>query len=81
MNGKTAKLLRKVARTNPYGVKNMNEDITLYGKHRVTGSTVVAPGFRSTYKMLKKFYKQRMFTTTDLRNELVSINLKEFAEY
>jgi hypothetical protein len=72
MRGKTAKLLRNVARTNPYGVENMDGDEkTLYGKSKLdAGSIVIAPGFRMTYRYLKKFYKRGMFTTADLRNEL-----------
>lgn len=83
MNGKTAKLLRRVAETNPYGVKEKDFDAesTLYGKHKNgTGTMVIAPGKRLTYKFLKKFYKQGKFTTADLRNELQSAYLRKVRE-
>lgn len=82
MRGKTARLLRRVAKTNPYGDKRKsNDDETLYKKSSLhDGSIVIAPGFRMTYRYLKKFYKQGRFTTTDLRAELHSVYLQKVRE-
>lgn len=72
MNGKTAKLIRKVARTNPYAVKDMDENAPLtYGIKKGTDRTrVMKPGFRLTAKYIKRFYKKRFVTTDDMRQEL-----------
>ena len=80
MNGKTAKLLRQVARTNPYGVENIDESHTLYGRSKDKTSIVVAPGFRLTYQYLKKFYEAGMFTTDDLRQELAHAKKRKAVE-
>lgn len=80
MNSKTAKLIRKVARTNPYGNKNEDENNTLYGKHKVHGNTVLAPGFRATCKWLTKFHKEGRITTADLNAELRSVELQKIKE-
>lgn len=70
MNGKTAKLIRKVAKTNPYGVKDIMAP-TKYGRSKNSaGTQVLAPGLRLTTKFIKKFYKQRFVTASDLRTEL-----------
>lgn len=68
MRGKTAKLLRKVAKTNPYNVKDITGK-TLYNRAQVGNNIILAQGFRLTYKFLKKFYKAGKFTTTELRAE------------
>jgi hypothetical protein len=72
MNGKTAKLIRNLARTNPYAVKDMDENAPLtYGIKRGTDHTrVMKPGFRLTAKYIKRFYKKRFITTDDMRKEL-----------
>ena len=63
MNGKTAKLIRKVALTNPYKTEGHDEDTKYYLKN---GSVVtLAPGKKLTTKLLKKFYK--MGVTNKLR--------------
>lgn len=68
MRGKTAKLLRSVAKTNPYEIddKNFNSP-TRYLVNKDTGVIMLAPGQRYTYKTLKKFYKRRNFSTRELR--------------
>jgi hypothetical protein len=70
MNGKTAKLIRKVALTAPYGNKGFDEEETKYVMREST--IMLAPGVRLTEKLLKKFYKQGKFTTEDLRQGLLS---------
>ena len=71
MNGKTAKLIRKVALTNPYKSPGHDEDTVKYVTNNTNSSTIMlAPGKRLTTKLLKKFYKQGKYTTNDLRKEL-----------
>jgi len=72
MNGKTAKLIRNLARTNPYAVKDMDENAPLtYGiKRGTTDTRVMKPGFRLTAKYIKRFYKKGFITTDDMRKEL-----------
>lgn len=69
MRGKTAKLLRRVAKTNPYKSEKFEEN-TLYSRHQVKNNILMSPGLRLTYKYLKKFYKRGNYTTNDLRKEL-----------
>lgn len=79
MRGKTAKLLRKVAQTNPYEIAKFDPDAetryiikSLSGNILNKNSTIfLAPGYRFTYKQLKKFYKDRKFNTEDLKKELI----------
>lgn len=70
MNGKTAKLLRRVAKTNVYDVANFKPEIK-YMKHNVRGNVVLASEcLRTSYKYLKKSYRNGDFTTKTLREEL-----------
>jgi hypothetical protein len=75
MNGRIAKLLRKTARTNPYGVKNIDNPKTLYQKSKRKDCIQLAPGLRLTYKYLKRFYKRGEFTAADVRKELEEFNV------
>lgn len=69
MRGRTAKLLRKVAKTNPYYKTPQTEEVR-YKMDKRTGAMVMVACERQSYKYLKKFYKQRRYTTADLRAEL-----------
>ena len=75
MNGRMAKLLRKVAKTNPYGVDNITNTKTLYQKSKRKDCIQLAPGLRLTYKYLKRFYKRGEFTAADARQELAEFNV------
>ena len=77
MNGRIAKLLRKTARTNPYGVENIDNPKTLYQKSKRKDCIQLAPGLRLTYKYLKRFYKRGEFTAVDVRQELREFNLTQ----
>ena len=77
MRGQTVKLIKKLARTNPYAVKD-NDAGTKYGRMKnVPMGTpdhrrpiVMSPGLRMTTKYIKKFYKAGHFTTADMRSEI-----------
>jgi hypothetical protein len=69
MNGKTAKLIRRVASTNPYETKNFDDE-TRYVYHTNRSTWLLAPGRRLTIKILKKLYKNGFLTTQTLRDEL-----------
>ena len=72
MRGKTAKLLRKVAATNVYDVKDFTHDVN-YIRSNTRKNIMLAPeSLRTTYKYLKKSYKKGGFTTRDLIVELES---------
>ena len=70
MRGKTAKLLRKLAATNPYNVDNFTVE-TRYAKQPL-GNYIMNPGFRLSYKYLKKFYKLGHYNTATIREELAA---------
>lgn len=70
MRGKIAKLARKVALTNPYGVADIDGE-TKYGQSKMSPKTrVLSPGIRLSTKYIKRFYKQGKFTSADMRSEV-----------
>jgi hypothetical protein len=77
MNRKISKLLKKVAKTNPYGVENIDNPRTLYQKSKSKDCIQLAPGLRLTYKYLKRFYEEGKFTAQDARDELADYNVKQ----
>lgn len=76
MRGKISKLIRNVAKTDPYNVgKDKINAETKYGNSRRGNFKVLAPGFKLTVKYLKRFYKQGHFTSNDLRENLATAQM------
>ena len=72
MNGKTSKLIRRAAKSNPFEIeeKHMNSP-TKYMWNKSKTELLIHPGLRMTYKKLKDMYKHKILTTDDLRNYII----------
>lgn len=72
MNGKTSKLIRRGAKSNPFEIEDKHmSGATKYMWNKNKTQLLVHPGIRMTYKKLKQMYKNKDLTTKDLKSYII----------